>query len=89
MASKHGTANRYNHGCRCNVCKKSHARRAADYRQRLLSGEGANRYHGSDSPAIANATPGPVQSAVKAEIAQSSQAHERPALAASFPWSGP
>jgi hypothetical protein len=34
MAANHGTANRYNTGCRCDACKDSHRLRAAAYRQR-------------------------------------------------------
>ena len=32
---KHGTAPRYNNqGCRCNLCKEAHAKRAREYRAR-------------------------------------------------------
>lgn len=83
MAAKHGTANRYNQGCRCNACRDSHARRAAAYRQRRSAGE-------TRPPAVAVSLPvtgeshpsgpGPVESAVESEVC--SLAEARPTLVA-------
>ena len=77
MAARHGTANRYNQGCRCDACKESHRLRAADYRQRCVSGE---VHVVADLPQPAPSDPGPVELGVAAEIdGLASQA--RPGLA--------
>jgi hypothetical protein len=66
MAAKHRTSTRYTQDCRCDACKDAHRLRAADCRQRLVTGE-------------ADVTPGPVESVVTAEIADSVQALAHPA----------
>jgi hypothetical protein len=83
MAAKHGTANRYNQGCRCENCKDSHRLRAAAYRQRRSAGE-------TRPPAVAVSLPvtgeshpsgpGPVESAVEFEVGGLAEA--RPTLVA-------
>ena len=83
MAAKHGTANRYNQGCRCENCKDSHRLRAAAYRQRRSAGE-------TRPPAVAVSLPvtgeshpsgpGPVESAVEFEVGGLAQ--PRPTLVA-------
>jgi hypothetical protein len=76
MTARHGTANRYNQGCRCEACRDSHRLRAADYRQRSAAG-------GTVRPCVADLPhmePGPVESGVQAEISDSA-AEARPGLA--------
>jgi hypothetical protein len=66
MTAKHGTANRYNQGCRCDACKDSRRLRAADYRQRRIGGEVQSV---ADMPqGVARDRPGPVESAVQSEL---------------------
>lgn len=80
MAARHGTANRYNTGCRCTACRASHVRRAADYRQRKITGE---IHVVADLPQCAEpqpSGPGPVERGVEAEI-EGSVSEARPGLA--------
>ena len=81
MAARHGTANRYNQGCRCEDCKDSHRLRAAAYRQRRVAGETRSPV-ANVSPLAAGAPqsgPGPVEVGVGAEL--SDLADARPGLA--------
>ena len=77
MTAKHGTANRYNQGCRCDDCRDSHRLRAADYRQRRVTGEVQSV---ADMPQdVPPSGAGPVESAVQSELAGLTD--ERPGLA--------
>jgi hypothetical protein len=68
MSVRHGTANRYNTGCRCDACKASHARRAADYRQRKITGEVVTMSPPDQNCSPETSGPGPVELGVQAEI---------------------
>jgi hypothetical protein len=88
MAARHGTANRYNQGCRCDAGKDSHRLRAADYRQRSAAGGTVRPPVAVVSSSTAGHTagvsepsgPGPVEVGVQAEIGAAAEA--RPGLAA-------
>ncbi len=74
MAAKHGTANCYNQGCRCDACRYSHRLRAANYRQRRSVLAIATPTSGEEF-----SSPGPVEAGVQAEIAELADA--RPGVA--------
>jgi hypothetical protein len=76
MAAKHGTRHRYNDGCRCDDCTAANAAYQQQYRERPVVV--------SLSAPVTPQTfePGPVESAVEAELAGLAVAELRPGLVA-------
>lgn len=72
---RHGTRYRYTQGCRCDDCKNANTLYLRRRKERQLTGEVTQ----SESPA--DASPGPVESGVTAEI-DGLAAQARPGLAA-------
>jgi hypothetical protein len=75
MTLRHGTRYRYTQGCRCDDCKNANTLYLRRRRERQLTGEVTQ----SESRE-ANASPGPVESGVTAEI-DGLAAQARPGLA--------
>jgi hypothetical protein len=75
MTIRHGTRYRYTQGCRCDDCKNANTLYLRQRRERQLTGEVTQ----SESRE-ANASPGPVESGVTAEI-DGLAAQARPGLA--------
>jgi hypothetical protein len=75
MTIRHGTRYRYTQGCRCDDCKNANTLYLRRRRERQLTGEVTQ----SESRE-ANASPGPVESGVAAEI-DGLAAQARPGLA--------
>lgn len=87
MAAKHGTAQGYRDGCRCDPCRAGMREYHADLRRRKAAGEPVGNpgrvVNFPAQPANAQpATPGPVESGVAAEIRDLQQTSDRPGLAA-------
>lgn len=84
MASKHGTQTRYTQGCRCEDCITAHRVYQRDYRERKANGEVAPRAAVvvlSQPQVLQASEPGPVESAVKAELEGLAQTEALPGLA--------
>lgn len=87
MAAKHGTRRRYVEGCRCDDCSEAQRIYQRDYRERRAGGQSSRHaavvtLRQPDTPDTPETCgPGPVESAVKAEISRLSQAEARPGLA--------
>jgi hypothetical protein len=91
MPARHGTRRRYTDGCRCTDCRNANAAYQQGYRQRLVTGEDRHVYQmehlenpdqRQSAPIVPNGTPGPVESAVTAELAGYPLSAERPGLSA-------
>jgi hypothetical protein len=67
----HGTAGGYVEGCRCDDCTKAHRIAARDYRRRK-----------AEVSVLETSDPGPVESAVAAELGSLRVAADRPGVAA-------
>jgi hypothetical protein len=88
MAASHGTRSGYLRGCRCDRCRHAQALYQRRYRERKANGE--TRPHSAPvvvaqlptAEELQPCGPGPVESAVEAEISGLAQAELRPALAA-------
>lgn len=74
---KHGTRYRFSRGCRCDHCSEAERLYQRDYRLRGGSAVSAEKTADADS-----LPPGPVESAVIAELAGYPLSAERPGLAA-------
>jgi hypothetical protein len=84
MAAKHGTRRRYNEGCHCDECKAANTAYRRDLRERHATGglaRPASLVPLSQPLTPTPSEPGPVESAVAAEIAELPQRQERPGLA--------
>jgi hypothetical protein len=80
-AKCHGTRQRYNEGCRCDECKAAQRAYQRRYRERKANGLTRPVAVVTMSPPVADATPGPVELGVQAEI-DGLAAQARPGLAA-------
>jgi hypothetical protein len=85
MGPRHGSRRRYNDGCRCDDCKAAEASYRASYRQRKANGDPigpkGSVVQMSQATALDPVGPGPVEEAVRLEIADLTQAQARPGLA--------
>jgi hypothetical protein len=80
MAPKHGTRQRYGAGCRCGNCKDAQAIYQRKYRERKANGE-TRPVLVAPVLQLQPTEPGPVASAVEAELGCLAEAQLRPSLA--------